>query len=68
LRAVQIIVNGRERELPEGLTLAGLLADLGVRGRFAVEVNGEIVPRGRYAADHLKESDRVEVVRAIGGG
>jgi sulfur carrier protein len=65
---VQIIVNGRERELPEGLTLAGLLAALGVQGRFAVEVNGEIVPRGRYATDGLKESDRVEVVCAIGGG
>jgi sulfur carrier protein len=65
---VQIIVNGKERELPEGLTLAGLLETLGVRGRFAVEVNGEIVPRGRYATDSLKESDRVEVIRAIGGG
>jgi sulfur carrier protein len=65
---VQIIVNGKERELPEGLTLAGLLEALEVRGRFAVEVNGEIVPRGRYATDGLKESDRVEVVRAIGGG
>ncbi len=68
MRAVQIIVNGNERELPEGLTLAGLLETLDVRGRFAVEVNGDIVPRGRYAAEHLKESDRVEVVRAIGGG
>ncbi|MCA1853330.1 MAG: sulfur carrier protein ThiS [Beggiatoa sp.] len=65
---MQIIVNGKERELPEGLTLAGLLEALGIRGRFAVEVNGEIVPRGRYATDGLKESDRVEVVRAIGGG
>lgn len=65
---MQIIVNGKERELPEGLTLAGLLEALGARGRFAVEVNGEIVPRGRYATDGLKESDRVEVVRAIGGG
>lgn len=65
---MQIIVNGKERELPEGLTLAGLLEALSVRGRFAVEVNGEIVPRGRYATDGLKESDRVEVVRAIGGG
>jgi sulfur carrier protein len=34
----------------------------------AVEVNGEIVPRGVHATHALAEGDRVEVVHALGGG
>ncbi len=63
-----VIVNGSDRHLAEGVTVADLIEVLEVRGRFAVEVNGEVVPRSRYATDRLKERDRVEVVRAIGGG
>jgi sulfur carrier protein len=65
---VEIIVNGRAEELPEGLTVAGLVEALGIQGRFAVEVNGEIVPQSHHAALSLAPRDRVEVVRAIGGG
>jgi sulfur carrier protein len=36
--------------------------------RVAVEVNQEIVPRSRHAERQLNDSDRVEVVFAIGGG
>ncbi len=63
-----VVVNGSERNLCVGLTLAGLIETLDVRGRFAVEVNGEVVPRSRYGTERLNEHDRVEVVRAIGGG
>ena len=36
--------------------------------RVAVEVNGEIVPRGSHASHVLQAGDRVEIVHALGGG
>ncbi len=50
-------------------TVARLLEELELADkRVAVEVNQEIVPRSRYQAHRLHNADRVEIVRAIGGG
>jgi sulfur carrier protein len=66
---MKIVLNGEERQFEAPLTLARLLEELGLAGhRVAVEVNREIVPRSRHGEHVLKENDRVEVVRAIGGG
>jgi len=34
----------------------------------AVELNGEVVRKANYEASPLKEHDRLEVVRLVGGG
>jgi sulfur carrier protein len=66
---MKIMVNGQERALAAPVTVAVLLDELGMAGkRVAVEVNQEIVPRSRHAEFRLNDSDRVEVVFAIGGG
>jgi sulfur carrier protein len=66
---MKIVVNGQERVLASNVTVAALLDELGMVGkRVAVEVNQEIVPRSRHADFQLNDSDRVEVVFAIGGG
>lgn len=66
---MHITVNGEEQQLPEGLTAAELVERIGLADqRIALEVNREIVPRSEYAATRLSEGDRVEIVRAIGGG
>ena len=65
-----ITVNGRPRalSLPTG-TVADLIRDLAFEGkRIAVEKNGEIVPRSRYALVPLEDGDRIEIVGAVGGG
>jgi sulfur carrier protein len=50
-------------------TLAALLEAEGLAGRrIAVEVNGEIVPRGQHGGLVLHEGDRIEIVHALGGG
>jgi len=64
----QIIVNGKPFAVPEHCTVAALLQQLHVTGRFAVEVNEEIVPRSRHSSYELKADDHVEIVQAIGGG
>ena len=66
---MKITVNGQERSLAAPLTVGVLLDALGMADkRVAVEVNQEIVPRGRHAEFQLNDQDRVEVVNAIGGG
>jgi sulfur carrier protein len=66
---MKIVVNGQERALTGSVTVAALLGELGMANqRVAVEVNQEIVPRSRHADFQLNDSDRVEVVFAIGGG
>jgi thiamine biosynthesis protein ThiS len=62
-------LNGDQREFPDGLTIAALVAQLGMKpDRVAVELNLEIVPRARWEATTLKDGDRLEVVHFVGGG
>ncbi len=64
-----IQLNGREQEVPEGLTLAELVAWLKLPAdRVAVERNLDIVPRARWAQTSIEEHDRLEVVHFVGGG
>jgi sulfur carrier protein len=65
---MQIVINGELSPLEQPLSIARLLEQLAVRGRLAVEVNGEIVPRSQFDAYHLQPNDTVEIVKAIGGG
>jgi len=66
---MHIFLNGQPRDLDPGTHVAGLLLQEGLaEQRVAVELNGEIVPRGRHAAQALQPGDRVEIVRALGGG
>ena len=66
---MDILLNGQPCLVREGATLDELLREQGLAGRrVAIEVNGEIVPRGRHAAHALQPADRVEVVHALGGG
>lgn len=64
-----IKVNGNDRALERETSLADLVRELALEGkRIAVELNGEIVPRSRYAAIRLSAGDRLEIVGAVGGG
>ena len=62
-------INGAERRFDPPLTIQRLVGELGMEGkRVAIERNGEIVPRSRYAEVQLADGDRLEVVVAVGGG
>lgn len=66
---MQIQLNGEAHDLTGPLTLAELLAQLGLAGkRLAVEQNLEIVPRSQYTDTPVQDGDRIEIVHAIGGG
>ena len=66
---MQLIVNGVPQAVPDGTTVADLLAIMSLAGkRVAVERNGEIVPRSQHPQSVLGDGDRLEIVVAVGGG
>ena len=69
-RLVKLIVNGNERELAEGLTLAQILEQFGLVWKFgvAVAVNEAVVPRGRLQDYRPVDGDAIEIINAVGGG
>jgi sulfur carrier protein len=66
---MNIQVNGQDREVAAGSSVANLLGELGVtQPHVAVEVNLEVVPRAEHRETILNDGDRVEVVTLVGGG
>lgn len=67
--ATRIRVNGSEVEVERGSTVAQWLGRLGRDPRtVAIEYNGEILSRARYADTQLEDGDRLEVVHFVQGG
>ena len=66
---MQLKINGETHLLDAPLTVAALLAKLGLDARkIAVERNLEIVPKSAYERTGLAEGDQLEIVHFIGGG
>lgn len=64
-----ILVNGDPHEIAGPITVAALLAQLGVDGRrVAVEHNLLVVKRDAYGTTEVHEGDQVEIVNFVGGG
>lgn len=67
--AAPLIVNGAAQPVPAAGTLAAVLEEAGLAGRpVAVEVDGQIVPRGRFHERLLEGGERIEIVTFVGGG
>jgi thiamine biosynthesis protein ThiS len=67
--SIRVQLNGKEREVPAGLTVQGLLETLGLEPRMiVVERNREIIQRARYDEVKVGEGDRLELVHFVGGG
>jgi len=66
---VRLTINGEAKEVPEQLTVAALVAHLGLaEGPVAVELNREIVPRAEHASRAIADGDVLEIVHMVGGG
>ncbi len=65
----QITLNGNEHEISENLTIADLFKTLGIpMTGTAIAVNGTIVSREDHETHLIECGDKVDVIRAIGGG
>jgi glycine oxidase len=71
-RSMRIVLNGENRELPGGATVAELVEQSGLarerRRGVAVAVEGEVVPRSAWGTTELSEGQAVELLTAIQGG
>lgn len=66
---MRLTINGSEREVGEGLTVAALLDELAIRrDGTAVALNDDVVPRAEHAARTLADGDRLEIIVAVAGG
>ncbi|WP_198120540.1 sulfur carrier protein ThiS [Massilia rhizosphaerae] len=66
---LEIELNGAAHTLPGESSLHDLVESLGLAGqKLALAVNRQVVPRERWRDTLLSARDRVDVVRAIGGG
>ncbi|HYX59136.1 MAG TPA: sulfur carrier protein ThiS, partial [Streptosporangiaceae bacterium] len=67
--SVPVTLNGEPRDLPDGSSVAQAVAELtSAPSGVAAAVNGEVVPRGSWAATPLRRGDQVEIVTAVQGG
>jgi len=69
---MQLLINGQPHtfsELKETSSIQDLLDLLGLKGdRIALEQNGEIISRQKWAETRLSENDKIEIVHFVGGG
>jgi len=68
--AVVITVNGDERRLPAGSTVADLLGSLDLDARTVVVERNRTILRDRssFAKLELQGDDSIEIVHFVGGG
>jgi thiamine biosynthesis protein ThiS len=66
---MRLHINGDVRQTPALATVADLAAwlDLPAFGS-AIELNGQVVRRAEHLNTLLKEDDRLEIIRLVGGG
>jgi thiamine biosynthesis protein ThiS len=68
-KEIQIVVNGQVRLVPEGRTLAQILAWLEIApDRVAVELNRRIVRRPEWDETTVGPGAALEIVQFVGGG
>jgi len=67
---MKLIVNGKETDCSESLTVNELLVEQKVKmpEMVSVELNGQILRRPEFESTALKEGDKVEFVYFMGGG
>ena len=66
---MKITVNGKKEIIEEGATVAGLIALKGLKpDTVIVEYNHDLIKKDDWSNIALKENDRLEILRFVGGG
>lgn len=67
---VSLTVNGEEKDVPAGSSIADLLESHKLDPRMVVVEHNRVILRDRdaYARLELKEGDVIEIVHFVGGG
>jgi thiazole synthase len=66
---IAVQLNGKPRQIEAGLTVRALVESLGLNPALVVvELNREILSRGRYGEVGVHDGDTIELVHFVGGG
>ena len=65
---MQITLNGETLILANQMKIGQLLSSLEISGRFAVEINKQIIPCSSFSTYEIESGDNVEIIEAVGGG
>ncbi len=67
---MNLVVNGKETNATDGLTVSQLLVQENVKmpDMVSVELNGQILKRTKFEETTLKDDDKVEFIYFMGGG
>jgi sulfur carrier protein len=67
---MNLVINGKETNITDGLTVNQLLVQENVQmpDMVSVELNGQILKRTRFEEAILKDNDKVEFLYFMGGG
>lgn len=64
----QVTLNGQLRQTLHTNLLQFLDEMAQTQGRFAVEINGELIPKSQLSNVTLLDGMKIEIVQAVGGG
>lgn len=65
---MKLVINGDEKEFPQGTSIVSLLDRLGLSpDKVAVELNRRLIRAAQYS-NELKSGDQIEIVTFVGGG
>lgn len=66
--AMKVLVNGQEKQLPDGATVRSLLQSVSLKPeKVAIELNRRLVRSAQYDQP-LNDGDQIEIVTFVGGG
>ncbi len=67
---MNLVVNGKDTDITDSLTVNELLAkeDVKMPQMVSVELNGQILKRSEFETTTLKDDDKVEFLYYMGGG
>jgi thiamine biosynthesis protein ThiS len=68
-KTIEIVVNGEQKSVPEGLSVIALLDVLGIDPeRVAIEFDQRILRRPQWEEVSVLPGAKLEIVQFVGGG
>jgi len=65
---MKVLLNGSSYSVENNCSVDSLIKNLDLSGKYAIEINQNIIPRSQYTDKKINSGDKIEIVQAIGGG
>jgi len=66
---MKVFLNGKKVNVGNNLTAEQLLVCIGYQDkRIALEINEQIIPKSEYSNKIIVQNDKIEIIKAVGGG